>query len=69
MTTKDNGKFVYKKRIYNIITCWGDTLQVPVISKYQMIKDDGTIYKELHPYRAEMMLAKNEITKYQSLKH
>jgi hypothetical protein len=65
--TKDNGKYNYKGKTYNIITCWCDSLHIPIISKYQMVKEDGTIYKELHPHQAETMLAKGELTKYQSL--
>lgn len=67
MTTKDNGKFVYKRKVYNIITCWCDSLHIPIISKYQMVKDDGSVYKELHPFQVKTMIAKGEITKCQSL--
>jgi len=66
MTTQDNGLFVYKTKFYNLITCWCDTLQIPIISKYQMVKQDGSLYKELHPFQAEQMMEKGEIVKHQN---
>ncbi len=67
MITKDNGKFVYRKKVYNIITCWCDTLHIPIISKYQLVREDGSIFKELSPYKAETMQANGEIAKYQPI--
>ena len=66
MTTKDNGKYVYRKKIYNIITCYAE-LQIPIVCKYQMVKENGEVFKELHPYKAETMLANGQIIKYQPL--
>ena len=64
MTIQDMGKWNYRRKAYTILACYAE-LTIPVLAKYQMVKADGTIYKEISPVRAEEMMAKGEFTKYQ----
>ncbi len=70
MTTQDMGKWLYKRKIYNIVTCYAE-LTIPTIMKYQIVKEDGTVFKELSPHQAKNMIERGEFTKHQQyfIKH